>query len=337
MNVTNGLRPDNIDKEVRFRTTYYFRAFDYCWKDDAALGRSTYRAIIPASDVVYRFRMTGKASGLANNIRFESGTLRKDDIEPFGKTIRYNAAAGAFQATTPEQVIAEIAQERADRAAAAAAAERAGQRALAEKLLPTVEALVAKLPDGQEALTKAVADLSKAIDASVPPATPAAVQQAIDVVKEQATTIASAEVKKAVQGAVATLEANLKTVSDRLALLEGSKAAAVLPGCGGTDFIQRGFEIMGPEGIRKLDPNERVVMAMYSSADPLIETLQEYSNHMLAGQTSPADRLLPLAQAAVRLGDARRAVDAVAGGAAGDADGVFAAALQALAVAKAGP
>ncbi len=284
MNVTDGLRPDNLDKEVRFRTTYYFRAFDCRWKAAGELGQVPYRYVIPESDTVYRFRMTGKASGLANRIRFESDTLNRDDIEPFGKTIRYADAMGSLHSATAEQVATQLAQERAGSPPAASSE--------ASDKIDTV------------ASTTAAVWKDVAADAGA---------------AERADTVA----------ALNRVEAAFKDMRTRLPA-DAADTVAVLPGCGVGDFRHRGFEIMGPEGIRKFDQNERLIMAMHSSAEPLIGTLQEYSAHLLNGQTSVADRLLPLTQAAVRLGDARRAVLDTAPGNAGSAAAVFAAALPAL-------
>ena len=79
MHVTDGVTPMKADTNVRFRTTYYFRVFDYCWSGDANIDADhTYQKIVPETDTLYRYRMTGKASALANQIRFESGMLRKE-------------------------------------------------------------------------------------------------------------------------------------------------------------------------------------------------------------------------------------------------------------------
>ncbi len=334
MNVTNGLRPDNIDKEVRFRATYYFRAFDYCWKANDRFGPRDYQSIIPETDTLYRFRMTGKASALGNRIKFESGTIPKDDIEPFGKTLRYDDAAGGFRSQSAAEVDAQRAEERADRLAAAQAAERAAIRALVATMLPMVTTLAGRTPLPPE-LAGAVTLLQQTMQAGAPPLESDALAKAIDTLKADLPKLVEAAVKTGLAGVpeqVAKLDALLAEIDQRVIAIEAAKPGAGLAGCNGDGAIRRGFVIMGPEGMRPFNQNERVVMAMYSSAEPLIESLQEYSSHMLAGQPSTADTLLPLAQAAVRLGDARRAIEAAAvgSGSAEASDAVFAAALKAL-------
>ena len=83
MGVRSGADPRHQDDNVRFRSTYYFRVFDVC--RDAAGRAVSNRA--PRLDSLYRFRMTGKASGLFSKVRFESGVLHKSEIDPFGATV----------------------------------------------------------------------------------------------------------------------------------------------------------------------------------------------------------------------------------------------------------
>ena len=68
--VRTGADPRFQDKNVAFRTTYYFRVFDYCKGQDGK------HPNVPASDGLYRFTMTGKANTTTNNIKFESGSLK---------------------------------------------------------------------------------------------------------------------------------------------------------------------------------------------------------------------------------------------------------------------
>ena len=41
--------------------------------------------------------MTGKAGSLFNKVHFESGTLLKSEIDPFGSNVKYNEDTGSFQ------------------------------------------------------------------------------------------------------------------------------------------------------------------------------------------------------------------------------------------------
>ena len=96
--VRAGTDPNHVDEDVRFRTTYYFRVFDYCeslQNDPERTGAIPPRIIF--SDSLYRFRMTGKASSLASKVKFESGTLRAGEIDPFGADVEFDTTAGRFR------------------------------------------------------------------------------------------------------------------------------------------------------------------------------------------------------------------------------------------------
>jgi len=59
--------------------------------------------------------------------------------------------------------------------------------------------------------------------------------------------------------------------------------------------LRRGYQVFGPEGWRTFDQDERLVLAMSSSGQPLIETLRELSDRVLKQQdpgTAPIRALL---------------------------------------------
>jgi len=211
MHVTEGVSPANSETNVRFRTTYYFRAFDYCWAADAKTDDGLkYRDVIPETDMVYRYRMTGKASALGSKIRFESGTLEKDEIEPFGKSL-------------PKPADEEKKDGSGDHSSGGVETGGAGTGG-------------AGTSGGEDE-------------------------------------------------------------KDRCALGKVRK---------------RGFQIMGPEGMSEFNQNERLVLAMYTSAKPLTETLQEYAGRVTSVTANPSDRLLPLVRENMRTLEADRALDGLA-------------------------
>jgi hypothetical protein len=71
----------------------------------------------------------------------------------------------------------------------------------------------------------------------------------------------------------------------------------------------RGFQVMGPEGIRTFNQDERLIMAMSSDGKPLISTLQDLSNRVLGPQVNQAEQRLPLADERLRISEARRILD----------------------------
>lgn len=112
MHVRRGSDPHFEDDHVRFRTTYYFRVFDLCEgrtpmdrpRDDMkVLFDSAQRGpYYLKTDSLYRFIMTGKSSAYSN-IHFEAGSLRKEQIDPFGMTVNYSKEANAFVIQNQDQ------------------------------------------------------------------------------------------------------------------------------------------------------------------------------------------------------------------------------------------
>ena len=109
--VREGVDPEHIDTDVRFRATYYFRVFDFCppeKRDYVATGSgirngsSSQRAadddmfspgdskLLILTDSLYRFRMAGEANALTTTIHFESGALRASEIDPFGSNVEFD-------------------------------------------------------------------------------------------------------------------------------------------------------------------------------------------------------------------------------------------------------
>ncbi len=97
--------PEQVDRDVRFRTSYYFRVFDLCLPPEPARlsnAMALDQILSPngsgymLSDSLYRFTMTGKARALTTKVRFESGILRADQIDPFGTSVGYDQRTGQF-------------------------------------------------------------------------------------------------------------------------------------------------------------------------------------------------------------------------------------------------
>ena len=94
MRVRSGTDPRNQDDFVRFRATYYLRVEDTCRKanickttTDTETNTDTEEqceSMPHDNSALYRFRMTGKARTLTTKVKFESGVLRKAEIDPFG-------------------------------------------------------------------------------------------------------------------------------------------------------------------------------------------------------------------------------------------------------------
>ncbi len=115
MEVTTGGEPIFEDKYVRFRTTYYFRVFDVCEElsGDGGIVAADWSQIFPdrrrkklrlLKDSIYRFRMTGQADSLTNKVRFEAGTLKAHQIDPFGAGVAFDKTNNRFYLKSQEAV-----------------------------------------------------------------------------------------------------------------------------------------------------------------------------------------------------------------------------------------
>lgn len=292
MHVSYGLNPKSVDDDVRFRTTYYFRTFDYCWdagvKLDQLGGDATrtidYRKIIPQTDTLYRYRMTGKASALFNRVRFESGVLRREQIDPFGSQVSYSEAADGFWVRDRSDVKRDAERAQGD-----------------DRQLARIDAATARykvLPDASAEDKAARA----ALFAEIVKATQTYLGQPAVAPEEAARTLALVD----------TLKTENQEQKNIVAALRTQVAAAArkneLAPCPIDGAVRKGFQIMGPEGLKTFDQDDRLLMAMSNSAKPLIETLQEYSGRILDTRVDTSAQLLALARENGQVESARRAV-----------------------------
>ncbi|HJT19231.1 MAG TPA: hypothetical protein VJ746_02095 [Nitrospira sp.] len=201
--IANTTDPRYEDEDVRFRTTYYLRIFDLCPIGTANTDGINYQSRLANwvtktkgaytiyRDSLYRFRMTGQARALFSNVRFESGTLRAHQLDPFGQTIEFNGTSGRFSAPASTQA--------------------------------------ANIPSSGN---------------SKPPSPPG---------------ISEAPTSNT----------------------EKSDAQS----CPNGDPMKPEFFLLGPEGTKHLDPDERLVMAMSSDARPLVSALQFLSENLTQQST----------------------------------------------------
>lgn len=254
MTVKDGLSPKYADQDVRFRTTYYFRVFDYCYD------LKTQTKLQPTTDSLYRFVMTGKANAYANRIRFESGTLKASQIDRFGATIERDDDTGRMRFVPQSEVDARARRNQ----------ERKEVRDLIT-LRQTFASLKAQ-PGGEQQETK---DILKAID-----------EEIVDIIKNG---LSADRVSR-----------EAAALSDQGGSPDASKACPA-----GTE-IQRGFQIMGPQGVKTYNQDDRLIMAMSTYSKPLISALEQLSGRFLETkeqQTNSSEFLLALVNEQLRATD----------------------------------
>lgn len=313
MHLTQGVTPQKLDTNVRFQTTYYFRAFDYCWSADAAVGSSRYRLIVPETDTLYRYRMTGKASALGNQIKFESGTLTKEQIDPFGTDVTYNKDIDGYVYRSQDEAkrqAEDAATARAAEVARTAALERF--QALADMLVATENDQTLSRAEKDELKTELRAGMRTALQryiGTLDTAMDPSVKRLVDALDAR---VKALEARAVPSSDLTTLKADVEQLKTDVAGLQAEYVKKGLAdACSIGEFRRRGFQIMGPEGMRPFDQDSRLLMAMHSSAKPLIETLSEYSSRLLKPRINVSDQLLPLAQETTVVVRTQRVLDRV--------------------------
>ncbi len=74
---------------------------------------------------------------------------------------------------------------------------------------------------------------------------------------------------------------------------------------------RKGFQILGPQGWKTFEQDERLLMAMTSSGKPLISGMRELSNRILNEQPNASETLLPLVKELLKISMAERYLDSV--------------------------
>ena len=391
--VNEGADPFNVDKDVVFRTTYYFRVFDYCvarkLKD-----RKFEDVVVPLTDSLYRFRMTGKAGSNVSDVKFESGTLMAWEIDPFGAKVEYDPESRRARVISPREVTADARRAAVKRDIHEMVEmyellrDRLGKNRAGTAPDPSVNGIMNTLADemqgkvrrfarldsgpndgdlelaalsGRPLSDKDRSDLLKAevrkvLVAVLPQASGEDIDEIVDrgfggdsavldgahperpgfVERAAVATIVNAD--KAFSGEDSQMDAALvlapyRTNDNAEGMAEIEKAVRSSPEtlaqserylewryspaglaesiqCPEDAPVRRGFQVLGPEGWRTFNQDERLMLAMSSSAAPLISTLKDLSNRVISARDNPSAELLPIVLEQKRLSEAGRVLDA---------------------------
>ena len=260
-----GEHPAYQDEQVRFRTTYYFRIVDSCNVEEGrGKGATIYEEnrgpfrvrktgkLKIVNDSLYRFRMTGKASALFAKIRFESGVLRAEEIEPFGSTVAPDKKTGEFH-VTPARVNHRNARRE------------------------EIKNRIGQLKDLLEEAKKDKLGNRKVNDQS-----------------------AQSILENMIVNEIKLLAAENDT---------GDPNSEAQPDCPDGRPSQRSYSLYGPEGVRHLDPDERLLMAMTSDSKPLIGMLQELADRSLKAQQIPGTEFKDIAAERSRVSNAQHDIE----------------------------
>lgn len=304
MQVRAGIDPRNQDDQVRFRTTYYFRVFDVCHNKHNGKMHG-----MPQLDSLYRFRMTGKAHPFSNQVHFESGTLHKNEIDPFGSNVVFDENLRRYRFVSREET--DITAQRNDRYDEI------------ERRLKLLEKIIDK-HDGFQTPEKAVKQIMAELvnsDQISEEKKQQLLDQLTGIVEESRAQAGDhhhdtfSPIMEALINSIRKQIVNLdplavdSSANDEVKGHVNSSISKNIGSCPDGTELERGFQILGPEGVSTFKQDQRLVMAMTSRGKPLISTLKELSGRMLKAYGPASEIQLSLAQENIAILRAKRVVD----------------------------
>ncbi len=372
--VDKGANPFNADQDVLFRTTYYFRVFDYCVSRD--LKRGDFEEVYtPLTDSLYRFRMTGKGrSSWLSKVQFESGTLMAWEVDPFGAKVEFDPELGRARVIPLREIEAEaqlVAHKRHVETMLRMYNDmdnkllQNGKNLLAAEIENNIK-IFGKLPrgpkeynsntyrvDGSEkplsdkmlsTLLKvevvnvlsmafpnvAVEEIGKIVntgfgdDLSVFYASdfwrPGFVMRAVEKTinkfalapegenRLQAVLSPNSDAAKPITASTIIGQLKKNKFDSMIMEIEYILSKAGRPKsihCPDDAPVRRGFQVLGPEGWRTFNQDERLMLAMSVGykAKPLISTLKELSNRVISSHENTASELPPIVLEQKRISD----------------------------------
>ncbi len=323
MQVETNNDPENRDLDVRFRTTYYFRVFDFCYNRSQRNASSNPNAeynIIPETDTLYRYRMTGKAHSLWQNVKFESGTLQDYQIDPFGTDVVYDDSINGFRVRSYEEGEKEALRAKdldtyrqlyglweASKENGALQASSTQLETAMQQVLNRYIASLGGAPDrsqsaeAEEITLTTSGEKHKPLDAR----SRFMLRQTLDQEITGEATVTQDEgsdPKLTLEDIVITTEK-----VERQGL--HTQSSIVCPN--NAPHVNRGFQILGPAGWRTFLQSERLILAMYTDAEPLISTMAAYSDRILNAKIEPTSALLPLVREQLKVVEAEREADRI--------------------------
>lgn len=281
MLVREGISPSQADKHVMFRTTYYFRVFDYCQLQKRIKEERLFSVM---NDTMYRFTMTGKADSLSNDVHFESGTLKAHEIDPLGSQVVYDEETRRYK-YAPSQVDSPKSP--------AVDSERLAK--LRNELTAIKNAGAGLSPEHKTQLEQMVAHaIAKSLGVEAPKPVKTVTSKLEAIRTEIKSTLAQPadndQAKEARKLQLSQLSKQFEKEVSRLSSVPTIYCPDGAP-------VRKGFQVLGPEGWRTFDQDERLLMVMSSSGKPLTGVLKELSNRVLNAKNSEQAAQLAVLQA----------------------------------------
>ena len=278
MQVRSGIDPRNQDDDVRFRTTYYFRVFDACLE------------IEPPSDEDLKkvFDETGQPFYSKTRGRYK---LLSDSLYRFRMTGKANPLfssvhfeSGTLRASEIEPFGANVEFDEKSRRFRFVSRQETETRIKREAVYREIYRLkrLATNLDSEE--DKIATDAKTALLDGI--------KKRIMELFGELTSLSGISVGK--DNSAGSGTGNNKE-SDRLE-------------CPKYTIKRRGFQILGPEGWRTFNQDERLLLAMTISGKPLISAMKDLSSRVLNAQPDTTGMLLTLARERIRIFEAKGAL-----------------------------
>jgi len=269
MQIAHSNDPQYRDENAVFRATYYFRVFDVCQLETQRIAAGAFinnqgQTKVLLSDSLYRYTMTGKADSLTNRIKFESGVLKAQEIDPFGAQVAFDRQNNQFYVKSSAQV---------------------QQEARTSETFAAIDRLI----DLRDSLPK---DASGQVNATAAAQIDAAIQKQLVAL--------GGDLAPEDQGGGSGIGTTGSAASGAMSADKCAQSNGI---------VRRGFQIMGPEAVKTYDQDDRLILAMTTSAQPLISTIKDISSRLTSTRPATAAQLQPLADERVRILQAERAVD----------------------------
>lgn len=280
MRVRAGVDPRNQDDDVRFRTVYYFRTFDACFEIDKLEGEVENRGAdvekaIIVTELPFYIKTTGKYKLLTDSLyRFRM----TGKANPLFSAVHFES--GTLRASEIDPFGANVEFDQDSRRFRFVSRQETENRVRRRAIYREIKILDEKARDfGARTTNRDPKELNDAEE----------------------------EMLKGIKGRITQLW-------QKLALFDGKVNSENLRPiktavCSNGTVARRGFQVLGPEGWRTFNQDERLILAMSISGKPLISALKELSGRVLNEKSSSSDSLLNLAHERVRISKTERLLD----------------------------
>lgn len=307
MTIRTGSEPRYQDDDTRFKTVYYFRVFEYCKNPTTSVQNNNQK---PQKDNLYRFIMTGKGSSLWNDIHFESGFLHKSEIDPLGALITYDSEDRQFrfksqreiESTKRKKILEDVNEEFNQLVQLNKMYYGIAKKSLAKA--DSSEPAKANKKDSPSENKEASLENAKPGE-NGSPSTPN--RTSSETAKPEKMDF-GASGKKLEEFLVKRAESLISSFQEKTSSFQqNTSTSGNSPSlCDNNSPATQESWVLGPEGWRRFDPDERLILAMSSSGKPLISAMKELSGRILNEKSDSSDNREILLEEQSKISEALR-------------------------------